>query len=342
MKHYDVVITGAGPAGLMCAESLSTSDLSVLLLEKNDVFGRKVCAGGLTRKDMALLDVPDEIIEYKVNKTAVVSRKGRSGADAPEPFLFTVNRVALGTWHKKRLEKTKTEIRINTKVTYVDDKKIIVNGEEEIGYKYLVGADGFFSVVRKYLGLPQEKKLTGIQYIIPAEDVDPRLFIYLDSKRFHAWYGWKFPHQGSYAVGCCADPKIVPPPRLKENFKLWLRENDIDVSNAEYQAYPISYDYRGYKFGNIFLAGEAAGLASGFTGEGIYQSLVSGQTVARTILDENYASEEMEAVLKYNRIQERILNFLVRSGPLKGLAHELIVGLLNNKRVKARIHRSFS
>jgi flavin-dependent dehydrogenase len=34
MEHYDVVIVGAGPAGLMCAETLSTSNLSVLVVEK--------------------------------------------------------------------------------------------------------------------------------------------------------------------------------------------------------------------------------------------------------------------------------------------------------------------
>ncbi len=342
MKTYDVVITGAGPAGLMCAETLSGSGLSVLLLEKNDVFGKKVCAGGLTRKDIALLDVPDKIIEHKVNKTAVYTTKKQSGADAPEPFLFTVNRIELGTWHKQRLEKTDVEIRNKAKVTSVDDKKVVINNSEEIGYKYLVGADGFFSVVRKYLGLPHEKKLAGLQYIVPDDDPDPRLCIYLNSKRFHSWYGWKFPHKNSYAIGCCADPRILPPDKLKKNFKLWIKENGFDISNAEYQAYPISYDYRGYKFGNIFLTGEAAGLVSGFTGEGIYQSLVSGKTVANTILNPDHHSDEMDAVLKYNEIQEKILKFLIKAGPFRSSLHNLIVSLLNNKRIKTKIHRSFS
>jgi len=342
MQKYDVVIVGAGPAGLMCAETLVGTGLSVIVLEKNDVFGKKVCAGGLTRKDLSLLDVPDEIIEHKVDRTAVIASKGRSGADAPQPFLFTVDRIKFGTWYKERVEKAGIEVRKNSKVTSVDDTKVVINGNEEMGYKFLVGADGFFSVVRKYLRLPQEKRLAGLQYIIPAKNVDPRLYIYLNAKRFHAWYGWKFPHEGAYAVGCCADPDIVPPPVLKKNFSLWLQENGIDISEAEYQAYPISYDYRGFKFGNVFLAGEAAGLASGFTGEGIYQSLVSGKTVAKTILDGNYHSDEMEAVIKYNSIQEKVLDFLVKAGPFRSVVHSMIVGLLNNKWVKSKIHKSFS
>ena len=83
-------------------------------------------------------------------------------------------------------------------------------------------------------------------------------------------------------------------------------------------------------------------MASGFTGEGIYQSLVSGKTVAHTILNENYSSLDWDAVLKYNRIQEKILKVLIKAGPFKGWIHELIVMLLNNKRIKAKINKGFS
>ena len=39
-------------------------------------------------------------------------------------------------------------------------------------------------------------------------------------------------------------------------------------------------------------------MASGFTGEGIYQSLVSGKVVAEAILGKTDSLPEMEAVLK--------------------------------------------
>ena len=89
MNHYHVIIVGAGPAGLICAETLSQSNLSVLVLEKNSVFGDKICAGGLTRKDLALLDVPDEIIEHKITRTAIFSRKRKSSTNTTEAFSFS-------------------------------------------------------------------------------------------------------------------------------------------------------------------------------------------------------------------------------------------------------------
>lgn len=45
-NSYDVIIIGAGPAGLAVAEELENTALTVLLIEKNSVIGPKICAGG--------------------------------------------------------------------------------------------------------------------------------------------------------------------------------------------------------------------------------------------------------------------------------------------------------
>jgi len=50
MEKYDVVIVGAGPAGLACAKELSKGSKTILLIEKNKIIGPKVCAGGLRKK----------------------------------------------------------------------------------------------------------------------------------------------------------------------------------------------------------------------------------------------------------------------------------------------------
>ncbi len=302
MKQYDVIIVGAGPAGLRCAQLLSKTDLKVLILEKNDVFGDKVCAGALTPNCMRILKFPDSIIEHKITRDVVYSQKGKRYIDAPKPFFYMVKRREFGDWQKGLLKGTPVEIRNNAKVTEVHPEKLIVNNNEELGYKFLVGGDGYNSIVRKYLKLPVDKKLICIQYTVPAPGVDPRIEMHLDSKLFGAWYAWIFPHEESFAVGTVCDPAIISSKKLKANFQQWLNNRDIDVKNVVYESAPISYDYRGFKFGNVFLVGEAGGFASGFTGEGIYQSLVSGGIAAKTILDENHQSEELDALIRYNSI----------------------------------------
>jgi hypothetical protein len=49
-ESYDVVIVGAGPGGLSCARALAGSGQRVLVLEKSESLGKKICAGELTAK----------------------------------------------------------------------------------------------------------------------------------------------------------------------------------------------------------------------------------------------------------------------------------------------------
>jgi geranylgeranyl reductase len=134
----------------------------------------------------------------------------------------------------------------------------------------------------------------------------------------------------------------MSPKLLRENFHSWLSEKGIDISQARYRSAPINYDCRGLQFGNIFLTGEAGGFASGLTGEGIYQALVTGEEAAKVILGSTEPSDAFKFILKYNRIQEKIIRFLHRSGLFRGTIQELIVMLLNNRLFRAKTHRSFS
>lgn len=342
MENYDVIIVGGGPAGLICADKLKDSGLSILLIEKDSIFGDKVCAGGLTRKDLAVIDVPPEIFEHTVYKTAVHSPKRESMAEPPEAVVFTIDRKVLGEWQRQQLDGSTVEVRTKTQVNEIKAESVVLKGGEEIGFKFLVGADGYASLVRRYLKLPVKRKLIGIQYIVPVPGLDPKLEIFLDSKHFGAWYGWIFPHMDEISVGCCCDPRFYSSKKLKDNFHDWLKLKKIDITNAKYQSAPINYDYRGLKFGNIFLVGDAAGIASGLTGEGIYQSLVTGIEVANNILGNEEMSDDMKFVIRYNKIQLRILKFLRYMGPFRSILHEWIIMLLNNKRFKEKVNKGFS
>ena len=346
MEHFDVVIVGAGPAGLRAAEILKNRKLSVLLLEKNEVVGRKICAAGITRKSLKLMNIPDEVIEFKINKSVLRSKKYTHYGDMPLPVVFMIDRKDFGQWQLLKLADAKNiEVRLNAKVTRIEKDKLLINGKDEIGYKFLIGADGVNSVVRKYLQLPVKKVLATLQYKVSYTGNDirqDRVEIIMISKYFHNGYAWIFPHKNHVDIGCAADPKHYPVKKLKAGFKAWLNKNNYDVSGAKYESFPISYDYRGYSFGNIFLVGEAAGMASGLTGEGIYQALVSGQEVAKMILDENYISELMPKILRYNSIQNRALIFFKYLGPLREIFFNILVKKILKKDNKLHLVDKFS
>ncbi len=60
MINYDVVIIGAGAAGLMCATRAAQKGNSVLVLEKNDKIGNKILISGGGRCNFSNLDITSE------------------------------------------------------------------------------------------------------------------------------------------------------------------------------------------------------------------------------------------------------------------------------------------
>ncbi|MBW6441150.1 NAD(P)/FAD-dependent oxidoreductase [Patescibacteria group bacterium] len=339
MDNYDVVIIGAGPAGLRCAEMLEKSDKTVLLLEKNKVVGPKVCGGGLPNKDLESFDIPDKLLEKKFNSMTIHSPLFQNEIKSVDEFLYTIDREKFGQWQLGKINQNKVQVRINTRVKEVQSDFVVLDTDEKIVFKYLIGADGANSIVRKYLGLKTEKFCVAIQYIIPSNQYK-KLEFFFDSRLFNSWYAWIFPRQDFVSIGCGCNTNKLSAKKLRENFNLWLDKNKIDISKGEYQAYTINYDYQGHKFGNIFLAGESAGLTSGLTGEGIQAALVSGEEVAKSVLDENYKSEKIDKIVQVSNRHSKILNFLDRLGIFRNLALGLISIPLKSKKLQEIINKS--
>ncbi|MCK4365482.1 MAG: NAD(P)/FAD-dependent oxidoreductase [Thermoplasmatales archaeon] len=324
--YYDVIIVGAGIAGIECAKNLGNTGLGVLIVEKNKNLGEKVCAGGIILEDLEY--IPKHFLNFNFRKIQIHYKDKTIILPTDGGIISTINRKRLLNHELKGLKKN-DNIKILTGVSVL---KILTNNTLELSsskklrFKFLVGADGSNSVCRKYLDLSTNKSITAFQYIFPMEFKN--FHIYLDDKLFGTGYLWIFPHKNYTSIGCISDNRFINTRQLRSNFNFWLEKNDIDVSKARFQAAMINYDYAGYKFGNIFLIGDAAGLTSGLNGKGIYSAFLSGRQVANEILQKKDLPNLIKVWLKRKR-QEEIDIFFLKSVFLRNIYWSIGIRLLS-------------
>jgi geranylgeranyl reductase len=332
-EKYDVIIVGAGPAGLSCAETLAKGGKSVLVLEKNHEIGPKICAGGLTAKveeeNLMSLRNTDNVfrsINFYFSKTCRKLTKNT-------PIIATIDRKKLGEIMLEKALKRGVEIKTEIEVKEIKENSIIINGQE-IKFDYLIGADGSNSTVRKFLGIKTKKILVTLQCIILQKvQKFEKLEYFFDSKILNNCL-WIFPHKdytvigGGYCLGSTPKKSF----NFKNVFEKWLKNHQIEINGIELESFPINFDYQGYQFGNKFLIGDAGGFASGLTGEGIYFAMVSGKEVAKKIINLQYNCPEISKILKIKKKHEyffKKINFLNNIFPNFGF--NILSLLLNYK-----------
>jgi len=329
MESFEVIIIGAGPAGLSAAKKFSEAGRKVLLLEKNSVIGPKVCAGGLPSVVVDDFNLPKELLDLETREMTFHTPLQEKTFALGGPF-YTIDRAELGAWQLGKLKNTSIEVRTGAKVTKIGKDFIVINNSEEVRFEYLIGADGANSIVRKYLGIKTKNFSVAIQYIIPSDEFK-KVEIFFDQSLISLGYVWIFPHRGYVSIGCGTEPRFYSTQKVAAGFEKWIKKNNIDISKAKFEAFTINYDYRGYRFGNMYLAGDAAGMAAGLTGGGIYQAMVSGEEIAKMILGKNHVSAKMKEILKENEKQNRALRFLEITRPILGFEMEIFMLIIRIK-----------
>jgi len=321
--YYDVVIIGSGPAGLKCAEDLASTNFQVLLIEKNLVIGPKTCGGGLTELNKDYSFPQEKLLGFNEQ---IINLNGREYRIKLKNPLQTIDRYDLGQYQLAKIENCPNIIiKRETTVTQIFNDHLITDKNENIAFKYLIGADGVNSLVRKYLGL-KTKIMMGVQYIIPQKY--QQMIWFLNPHLIKTGYGWIFPHLNFISAGVFYDPKIVEPLAAKTALHNFLDQYLIDYHNAAFEAAPINYFYQGHCFSNIFLVGGAAGLTSKNTGEGISAALTSGAETVKYLLNNRYRFPKLKRILRLNKRKEVILNIFNRLPLLQTLLFKIFIRLL--------------
>lgn len=328
MKKYEIVIVGAGPGGLRCAKVLAENNQNFILLERKPEFDRKICAGiwGLTKKTKEM-GLPNKLFEKQFKKILVSTPHRKIEVKQKKPFVASLNREQLSKWMFKQAKKAGANIVFDSPVTKVD-KNYVITKRKKIYFKYLIGADGSYSTVRKSLSLSQHVGM-GIHYW--TKEKFKNMEVHFDADKFGPWYGWIVPHKKLTSIGTGSDPRVISSKKAKKNLELWCLENKLAISSAKFEGAPINYDYKGYKFRNKYLIGDAAGFPSGLTGEGIYFAMASGDDVAKMIINKNHKPELINKILDIKKKHELILRAFKLNKTLEKIEYNILLSLLHFK-----------
>ena len=299
---YDVIIIGGGPSGITLAFSLLQSNFSVCVIEKSRFPRDKLCGGLLTRKAVDLYtdvfgkDIFDEIPYQKTDKIVVhtgikkcaVYRKRRN------PFLI-VNRRLFDASLVRRFKNAGGKIKEEERECQIDyGTKTILTGDGSIlGYRYLVGADGVYSVTRKYVDpyykpngiCLQVHHIGGIEAFCP-------LSIHLYYGLLDIGYGWLFPQKDGFLIGAISQ---VHSKDIKAGYAAVLDQSGIKSNHSPKAMHiPFGRYVKTPMRNEVYLIGDAAGFVNPISGEGLYYAALSAKLACHDIVNrlkrKNYIS----------------------------------------------------
>jgi geranylgeranyl reductase len=315
METVEHLIVGAGPAGLRAGQVLAEAGREALVAERHAEIGPKTCAGGLTPKAVWLLrglGLPNSVGLARVGQVTFTPGHPVT-LDPDSTTVVTLSRGELGRYQAAWTHAAGAEVRAGCPVRELDlAGKTAVVGETRMGWRHLVGADGSDSAVRRALRLPSPRVYFAAEYNLQGVRLEP-LRVECD-RDLGSGYFWVFPHDDYTSVGAVASKRLVRPAALRAYLDARLRRIGLASHGEPLEGATLEVDFRGLHFaGGVHLAGDAAGVPSALTAEGIYSALLTGEEVARTIIDPKYPSPRVARWLRVKRRHDRFAALLRRS-----------------------------
>lgn len=279
------------------------------MFERHEHVGPKTCAGGLSMKavrELGVLGLPADA-GLTCLAHAAFAEEPLVALDPAHAIVQTVARARLGALQAGWAAQAGAEVRPGSPVTAIDiPNRTLVAGGRRVRYRRLIGADGSTSAVRRALRLPSPRTFYAGEFNI-AGVAYPDLLVAFDARALASGYFWVFPHDGYTSVGAGAPKHLVAPSVIRPYLEHRLAALGIDAGGTPYEGATIEVAFHGFDFPDgVHLVGDAAGVASGLTAEGIYAALVTGEEVARRIMEPRYPSPKTRAWLRIKRVHDAI------------------------------------
>ena len=286
----DLIVVGAGFAGLACAKRAAERGLSVLVIDRQPAPGRYVHTTGiLVREAAAEWPVPDPLVR-KLETVRLYAPSHRSVDLRSDGYYFLATATSkLMAFLAGETRRAGVEIRFGSEFKGVTAHagQLVLDGHGVAG-RFLVGADGVRSRVAQAAGLDRNTRLLkGVEWEYESIDrAGDCLHCFVDPRHAPGYIGWVLPGVGVTQVGLAVNHGRRPD---MEGFvehldaRFGLRGRRLLAKRGG--MIPINGLLRRLEGERVLLIGDAAGMVSPLTAGGIHKSYRFGKLAADAIAD---------------------------------------------------------
>ena len=300
----DIIIIGAGPAGIIAAKTLQRMQQDFIIIDRERVPGlTKPCGGFIPSRALEEFSIGSIDGEHKIHKIRLKFREADMvTVEFEQPTGVNVRREKLAEALMADIPQenlllgknvTNVEVKAGTCSTIIDDCSTL----ETLTSHLIIDASGANPVSQRFVPLrerPSNSQMGyGIQYHLKRgnEYADVNDFYY-GSEYSPKGYAWCFPCHDIAVVGTggLVDRVRASETRVEAYLKNLIQNveplrselKDAEIVRKESALMPLggittpSYGRR------ILLAGDAAGHCSPISGEGIHYAMIGGEEAART------------------------------------------------------------
>jgi geranylgeranyl reductase family protein len=283
-----ILVVGAGPAGTSAAARAAREGLKVLVVERRAAVGVPVrCAEYIPALLMGELNMGRQFIVQPVRGMRTILPGGEVRETRAPGFM--IRRDLFDQALACEAERRGAEILVSTRALSRNNSTVLVvekgGALSRVKAEVIIGGDGPHSKVGRWIGSPNQNLMPAVQVRLSL--VSPMDFteVYFH-KEIYGGYGWVFPkgHEANVGVGMLkrknGGPSITDVldffvSRLTKEKK--IRGRPYGLTAGWLPAEPV----RNATFGNVLLAGDAAGQTNPITGAGVPQAVICGRMAGK-------------------------------------------------------------
>ncbi|MEW2432541.1 geranylgeranyl reductase family protein [Micromonospora sp. NPDC047644] len=325
MIVWDLVVVGAGPAGLSAAHAAARAGVSTLVVERAVHPRYKTCGGGLIGTSLAAVQDRIEVPAHDRVDRVTFTRDGRREFTRRNgsPVVTMVRREEFDDRLRAAAVAAGAQLRERVAVRAIEQDpegvRLRLADGTTIAARAVIGADGSSGVTARHVGVRYRQVDLGLELEIPVPPVEQERWrgrLLLDWGDMPGSYAWVFPKGDRLTVG------VIAARGAGEGTRDYLRRF---VDRLGLTGLPAEHD-SGHltrcraedsplRTGRVLVVGDAAGLLEPWSREGISFALRSGELAGAAVAGGDLAGYERavaERLLPEMRAGFRLLDVFTR------------------------------